>query len=34
MGYDPNCGYKTNWRKMEDILQEREEAIYTTSSAT
>ena len=32
MGYDPNCGYNTEWRKMEAILQKREEASYITFS--
>jgi hypothetical protein len=32
MGYDPNCGYNTKWRKIEDILQKREEASYITFS--
>jgi len=32
MGYDPNCGYNTKWRKMEDILQKREEVSYITFS--
>ena len=32
MGYDPNCGHNTKWRKMEDILQKREEASYINFS--